>query len=68
MFELDKGPDYTLTEDIAKRLALWMSFEDVIRVAQLKTRKGRLNRIRRELNVDENTPIKLTDYFKPGRE
>ena len=68
VFELDKGPDYTLTEDIAKRLALWMSFEDVIRVAQLKTRKGRLKRIRHELNVDESTPIKLTDYFKPGRE
>ena len=45
-----------------------MSFEDVIRVAQLKTRPGRLARIRDELNISKQIPLKVTDYFKPGRE
>ena len=65
---LDSDPSLKLTEEIAKRLAIWMSFEDVIRVAQLKTRPGRLDRIRGELGVDRDTPLRLTDYFKPGRD
>ncbi len=65
---LDNVSSLVLTREVAQRLALWMSFEDVIRVAQLKTRPGRLNRIRGELNVDEDTPLLLTDYFKPGRD
>jgi indolepyruvate ferredoxin oxidoreductase beta subunit len=53
---------------MARHLARWMSFEDVIRVAQLKTRPERLARIRGELKVGAATPLKLTDYFKPGRD
>jgi indolepyruvate ferredoxin oxidoreductase beta subunit len=53
---------------MARHLARWMSFEDVIRVAQLKTRPERLQRVRDELNVGPKTPLKLTDYFKPGRD
>ena len=68
IFELDTHPSHKLTEEIAQRLALWMSFEDIMRVAQLKTRPGRLDRIRGELGVDNETPLKLTDYFKPGRD
>ena len=65
---LDTTPTRVLTREVAQRMALWMSFEDVVRVAQLKTRPGRLNRIRGELGVSENTPLRLTDYFKPGRD
>lgn len=57
-----------LAEETAPRLAAWMSFEDVIRVAQLKTRPGRLARIRGELGIDAGAPLKLEDYFKPGHE
>lgn len=66
--DLDTSADKILTDKMARGLARWMSFEDVIRVAQLKTRPGRLARIRGELGVDANTPLKVTDYFKPGRE
>lgn len=65
---LDGNPDHRLTGEVANRLAGWMSFEDVVRVAQLKTRPGRLARIRGELGVGQDLPLKLTDYFKPGRD
>jgi len=57
-----------LVQETATRLAAWMSFEDVIRVAQLKTRPGRLARIRGELGLEANAPLKLHDFFKPGHE
>ena len=68
ILDIDKDQTKKLTSEMARHLARWMSFEDVIRVAQLKTRPGRLSRIRDELKVGPNTPLKLTDYFKPGRD
>ncbi len=62
----DTSDNMTLTEEVAKRLAAWMSFEDVIRVAQLKTRPGRLDRIRGELKLPDDAILNLRDYFKPG--
>ena len=64
----NNSSDEKLISEVARHLARWMSFEDVIRVAQLKTRPGRLARIRNELNISEQIPLKVTDYFKPGRE
>jgi indolepyruvate ferredoxin oxidoreductase beta subunit len=65
---LDTSPDATLTAEVARRLAAWMSFEDVIRVAQLKTRPGRLARIRAEVGLGGEDPFKVIDYLKPGWE
>ncbi len=65
---IDSDASHRLTFEAAKRIAKWMSFEDVVRVAQLKTRPGRLARIRGELGVGDDLPLKLTDYFKPGRD
>jgi indolepyruvate ferredoxin oxidoreductase, beta subunit len=64
----DSDESKKLTGEVARHLARWMSFEDVIRVAQLKTRPNRLARIRDELKVDASTPLVVTDYFKPGRD
>ncbi len=58
---------FALTHETARRLAAWMSFEDVIRVAQLKTRPGRLARIRAELGAGDDEPVSVVDYLKPGR-
>src|SRR5580698_3404959 len=44
--------DAKLTAATARSLGLWMSFEDVMRVAQLKTRRGRAERIRREVKAN----------------
>jgi indolepyruvate ferredoxin oxidoreductase beta subunit len=59
---------FRLTEEVAKRLGAWMAFEDVIRVAQLKTRPGRLARIRREIGAAPNEPLHVEDFLRPGRE
>jgi len=57
---------WRLSEEVARRLAAWMSYEDLARVAQLKTRPGRLARIRAELGASPDEPVAVRDYFKPG--
>jgi indolepyruvate ferredoxin oxidoreductase beta subunit len=64
----DGEPDVALTRTAAHRLAAWMAFEDVIRVAQLKTRPGRLARIRAEVGIGPADPLVVHDFLKPGRE
>ncbi|MEK8035319.1 MAG: indolepyruvate oxidoreductase subunit beta family protein [candidate division NC10 bacterium] len=54
-----------LTRSFARRLAVWMSYEDAIRVADLKTRRGRFERIRQENAAKEGAPVVVTDYLKP---
>jgi len=54
-----------LTERFARRLAVWMSYEDAIRVADLKTRRSRFERIRREHGADDGQVLRVTDYLKP---
>ncbi len=44
-----------------------MSYEDVIRVAQLKTRPGRLARIRAEVAAQAHEPVVVKDYLSPSR-
>src|SRR5262250_20908 len=57
-------PQSVVTERFAKRLAVWMSYEDAIRVADLKTRARRFERIRREHGADDQV-LRVTDYLKP---
>jgi len=57
-----------LASEMARRLGAWMTYEDVIRVAQLKTRPGRLARIRDEIGIDHAAPLSVTEFLKPGRE
>jgi indolepyruvate ferredoxin oxidoreductase beta subunit len=45
-----------------------MSYEDVIRVAQLKTRPGRFAGVRARLGLAEDAPLRVVDYLKPGAE
>jgi len=47
---------------------LRMSVEDVIRVAQLKLRAARLERLRRESRAGVGDIIEVTEYLKPGVE
>jgi indolepyruvate ferredoxin oxidoreductase beta subunit len=55
-----------LLREVARQLAVRMSFEDVIRVAQTKTDPARLRRIRAELGVGDDDPVAIVDFFKPG--
>lgn len=58
--------DHRVTRETARYLALWMSFEDLVRVADLKTRVDRLARVRREVGAGDDDVLRLTEVFKPG--
>jgi indolepyruvate ferredoxin oxidoreductase beta subunit len=60
------GP--TLVREVARHLAVRMSFEDVIRVAQAKTSRERLDRVRAEVRAKPHEPLEITEHFKPGNE
>lgn len=57
-----------LAAEVARHLAVWMSFEDIIRVADLKTRASRFERIRKEVGAKSGEPVVVIDYLKPGIE
>ena len=63
-----KGIDPALVRDVARHLAVRMSFEDVIRVAQAKTSRDRLERVRAEVRARPGEPLQITEHFKPGNE
>jgi indolepyruvate ferredoxin oxidoreductase, beta subunit len=58
------GPRTELLQAVARYLALWMSYEDAVRVAELKTRAERFARIRESVNAG-TAAIVVTDYLKP---
>jgi indolepyruvate ferredoxin oxidoreductase beta subunit len=56
---------YALLEATARSLALWMTFEDTIRVADLKTRASRFVRVREEIRADPGQLFGITEFMKP---
>jgi indolepyruvate ferredoxin oxidoreductase beta subunit len=58
------GSDPELAAIVARHLAVWMTYEDAIRVADLKTRAGRFERIRAEARV-KGGEVVVVDYLKP---
>ena len=57
--------DYALSIAAAKHLANAMCYDDMIRVADLKTRSTRDKRVRREVGVKEGSVLQVTEYFHP---
>ena len=57
---------FTTTRETARWLALWMAFDDIVRVADLKSRATRADRVRGEVKVGEHDLLKVYDHFKPG--
>src|SRR5688500_5385685 len=60
--------DAKLAAEVARQLALWMAYEDIIRVADLKTRASRFARVRKEVGAKNGEPVIVIDYLKPGVE
>ena len=54
--------------ELARHLAVRMSVEDVIRVAQLKLREARLARVTSEARADAGDIVDITEFMKPGPE
>jgi indolepyruvate ferredoxin oxidoreductase beta subunit len=59
---------YLLTREAAKYIANAMAYDDVIRVADLKTRARRFDRIRGEMGVKGAQVLQLTEFFHPRAE
>ncbi len=57
--------DGILTAELARYLALWMSYEDTVRVADLKVRSARFARVRREVGAKEGQILHMTEYLHP---
>ncbi len=60
--------DFALTRETGRYLALWMSFEDVIRVADLKTRPERHRRLREEVGATPDQIVEIAEFLRPGVE
>ncbi len=60
--------DGRLRREVARHLAVRMSSEDVIRVAQLKLKPERFKAIERETRIQAGQPYRVADFLKPGIE
>jgi len=56
---------YALLLATARSLALWMTFEDTIRVADLKTRGSRFARVQEEIRAEPGQLFGITEFMKP---
>ena len=57
---------FATTRETARHLALWMAFDDIVRVAALKCRAARFERVRAEVHVGASDLLRVHDHFKPG--
>jgi indolepyruvate ferredoxin oxidoreductase, beta subunit len=59
------GGDQQLLQDTARHLALWMSYEDTVRVAELKTRASRFERVSGEVRVQPGQVLAINEFMHP---
>jgi len=57
-----------LLSETARYLALWMSYEDAVRVADLKTRGSRFVRVQGEVRAQPNQLVQISEFLHPGLE
>ncbi|HWH46888.1 MAG TPA: indolepyruvate oxidoreductase subunit beta family protein [Burkholderiales bacterium] len=57
---------FATTSETARYLALWMAFDDIVRVADLKCRASRYERVRSEVKAAPGEVLRIYDHFKPG--
>lgn len=68
MAQDDGARDWVLSREAAKHVANAMAYDDIIRVADLKTRGRRFDRIRQEMRVKDANVLQLTEFFHPRAE
>ena len=59
------GGDGLLLGELARHLALWMSYEDPARVAELKLRRTRVERVHREVRAKPQQLVHIHEFFHP---
>lgn len=57
---------FSTTREMARWLALWMAFDDIVRVADLKSRATRWLRVKSEVKATDSDLLQVYDHFKPG--
>ena len=57
--------DAALLSETARYLALWMSYEDAIRVADLKTRRTRFERVQADARVSADQLLRINEFLHP---
>jgi indolepyruvate ferredoxin oxidoreductase beta subunit len=60
--------DEGLLAETGRYLALWMSYEDTIRVADLKTRASRFDRVVAEVKVQGDQLLAINEFMHPRLE
>jgi indolepyruvate ferredoxin oxidoreductase beta subunit len=60
--------EHSFTVQAAKYVAVAMAYDDVIRVADLKTRRSRFERVRKEVGVKSDQILYTTEYMHPRME
>ncbi|MDE0974840.1 MAG: indolepyruvate oxidoreductase subunit beta family protein [Candidatus Nanopelagicales bacterium] len=63
--EFDTTPEGKLTLESARYTALWMTYEDTIRVAFHKTRKVRFDRVKKESRATESEMVQIREFLHP---
>ncbi len=59
---------HELLDETARHLALWMSYEDTIRVADLKTRRTRFGRVGVEVKINTAQHLGIHEFLHPRME
>jgi indolepyruvate ferredoxin oxidoreductase beta subunit len=60
-----EGGDAELTTETARYLALWMAFEDLPRVAQIKISPERFARFREEVLAEQGQQVGVVEFLHP---
>lgn len=63
-----EGKNWALTTAAARYVAVAMAYDDVIRVADLKTRASRFDRVRDEVRAKPDQLVYTTEYMHPRLE
>jgi len=62
--DADSG-EFLLLRETGRYLALWMSYEDAIRVADLKIRRGRFARVAQESRAADRQVVHINEFLHP---
>jgi indolepyruvate ferredoxin oxidoreductase, beta subunit len=54
-----------VVSEAARHLALWMSYEDTVRVADLKTRRSRFDRVSQEVKQSQEQMLDIHEFLHP---
>jgi indolepyruvate ferredoxin oxidoreductase beta subunit len=60
------GRDFNLLRETGRYLALWMSYEDAVRVADLKIRRSRFDRVQKEVRASGQQLVQINEFLHPG--